>query len=562
MFADDARDALSNDRSRRRGRTLTALAVVVVIGAALRVPGLTSAPPGLNQDEACNAWNAWCLLKTGRDQWGERWPVFCMRAMGEYRSTLYAHLLIPFQAVGGLNVWTTRLPAALAGVVTIVVLYALAARLFGRGVGLAAAALLAINPTHIQMSRWGHEASLTPLLTALPLLTLVWAGLPPGESPPRAGRAAVAGLVAGFVGYGYPAVRLFVPALLVGLVVVTGRRWLRLLAARRGIVAAAAWLAAFAATFGPLAYKHITEPERIGRRGWMTRLWEPTDGAATRVERVAVRYAGHFGPHFLFVRGDVDEIAWSAGTGFMPWYSLPLLAVGLVVGVRRWRESPAARVLLVAVALYPVADCLNWHHSLHALRSSAGLWALVLLAAVGLTGAAGALVRRGLLGWTAAAAAAWGGPTAWETGAFLYQYFATRPHQSTVYHGHHVDLMEACAWLRPRLAAADAVICTEADFNKPYFVVLVALQYDPARWFSEPREYVPDGAWDRCIRFGKFHFLYEAERDGLLSALRDNGRDDHVFLILRPRERPRGTPAVQVARPDGEVVLTVSEARL
>lgn len=562
MFADDARDALSNDRSRRRGRTLTALAVVVVIGAALRVPGLTSAPPGLNQDEACNAWNAWCLLKTGRDQWGERWPVFCMRAMGEYRSALYAHLLIPFQAVGGLNVWTTRLPAALAGVVTIVVLYALAARLFGRGVGLAAAALLAINPTHIQMSRWGHEASLTPLLTALPLLTLVWAGLPPGESPPRAGRAAVAGLVAGFVGYGYPAVRLFVPALLVGLVVVTGRRWLRLLAARRGIVAAAAWLAAFAATFGPLAYKHITEPERIGRRGWMTRLWEPTDGAATRVERVAVRYAGHFGPHFLFVRGDVDEIAWSAGTGFMPWYSLPLLAVGLVVGVRRWRESPAARVLLVAVALYPVADCLNWHHSLHALRSSAGLWALVLLAAVGLTGAAGALVRRGLLGWTAAAAAAWGGPTAWETGAFLYQYFATRPHQSTVYHGHHVDLMEACAWLRPRLAAADAVICTEADFNKPYFVVLVALQYDPARWFSEPREYVPDGAWDRCIRFGKFHFLYEAERDGLLSALRDNGRDDHVFLILRPRERPRGTPAVQVARPDGEVVLTVSEARL
>ena len=50
MSADDARDALSNDWSRRPGRTLAALAVVVAIGAALRLPGLTSAPPGLNQD--------------------------------------------------------------------------------------------------------------------------------------------------------------------------------------------------------------------------------------------------------------------------------------------------------------------------------------------------------------------------------------------------------------------------------------------------------------------------------------------------------------------------------
>lgn len=564
MSADDARDALSTDRPGRRARSLAALAAVVVVGAALRLPGLTSAPPGLNQDEACNAWNAWCLLKTGRDQWGEPWPVFCMRAMGEYRSTLYAYVLIPFQAVGGLNVWTTRLPAALAGVATIVALYALASRLFGRGVGLAAAALLAINPTHVQMGRWGHEGALTPLLSVLPLLALVWAGLPPSDSqsPPRAGRAALAGLVAGLVCYGYPAVRLFVPALLAGLVLVTGRLWLTLFNARRGIVAVAAWLATFAATFGPLAYKHITEPERIGRRGWMTRLWEPTDGAATRVQRVAVRYAGHFGPHFLFVRGDVDEIAWSAGTGFMPWYSLPLLAVGLVVTVRRWRESPAARVLLVAVALYPVADCLNWHHSLHALRSSAGLWALVLLAAVGLTGAARVLVRRGLFGWTTAAAAAWGGPSAWETGAFLYQYFATRPHQTTVYHGHHVDLMEACAWLRPRVGAADLILCTEADFNKPYLVVLVALQYDPARWFAEPREYVSDGAWDRCVRFGRFHFLYESERAEFLSGLRDKGRDDRVLLILRPRERPLGTPVMHSYRPDGEVVLTVWEARL
>lgn len=109
MIADRERRPQSDPRQHSDHRPRLVLAAIVVVGALLRLPGLTSAPPGLNQDEACNAWNAWCLLQTGRDEWGEPWPVFCMRAMGEYRSTLYAYVLVPFQAVGGLNVWTTRL---------------------------------------------------------------------------------------------------------------------------------------------------------------------------------------------------------------------------------------------------------------------------------------------------------------------------------------------------------------------------------------------------------------------------------------------------------------------
>lgn len=564
MIADRERRPQSDPRQHSDHRPRLVLAAIVVVGALLRLPGLTSAPPGLNQDEACNAWNAWCLLQTGRDEWGEPWPVFCMRAMGEYRSTLYAYVLVPFQAVGGLNVWTTRLPAAIGGVLTILVLYGVGVRLFGRRVGLATAALLAINPTHIQMSRWGHEASLTPLLTALPLLVLLWAGLPPANAGqrPRPWRAALAGLVTGVGCYGYPAVRLFVPLLLVGVVLVTGRRWLGLWATRRGILATGAWLATFGATFGPLAYRHVKEPERIGRRGWMTRLWSEHDPTATRVQRVVERYAGHFGPQFLFVTGDVDEIAWSAGTGFMPWYALPLLAAGLVVTVSRWRRSPAARILLVAVALYPAADCLNWHHSLHALRSSAGLWALLLLAGVGLTGVVGALTRRNLLGWSVAVAVAWGVPAAWETGRFLYQYFATRSTQTAVYHGHHVDLIEACRWLRPRLALADAVICTESGFIRPPYITLVTWPHDPGQWFAEPREYVPDGGWDRCIRYGRFHFVHADERAALLQALRGNGRADRVVLLLRPDEAAPGTPVKTIVRPDGDEVLVVWEARL
>ncbi len=297
-----------------------ALAAVLLVCGALRLGELTRIPPGLNPDEAANAWNAYCLLKTGHDQWGQPWPVFCMRAMGEYRSTLFAYTLLPFQALGGLNVATTRLPAALAGVLTIAVLYALIARLLGTNPALLAAALLALNPTHIQMSRWGHEAALTPLLTSLPLLAALWAGLPldDAEHSARPGRAVLAGLLAGAVCYGYPAVRLFLPLFMLASALIVARSWRPWLRVRRHALALSGYAVGFALTFGPLLHKHIVDPDTIGRRGQTTWVWTSGDAPAVRLGKVLERYVAHFGPEFLFRHGDADEVAWTAGYGFLP----------------------------------------------------------------------------------------------------------------------------------------------------------------------------------------------------------------------------------------------------
>ena len=65
------------------------------------------------QDEAANAWNAWCLLRTGADSAGVRWPIFHSRFLGvENSSLLFVYGLLPFQTIGGLGIWTTRLAAA------------------------------------------------------------------------------------------------------------------------------------------------------------------------------------------------------------------------------------------------------------------------------------------------------------------------------------------------------------------------------------------------------------------------------------------------------------------
>jgi 4-amino-4-deoxy-L-arabinose transferase-like glycosyltransferase len=122
------------------------LAGILLLAAILRLVALDTVPPAIHADEAPNAWNAYTLLKTGHDQCGVSWPVFYLRAYGDYRTATYAYSLIPFQFFGGMNVWTTRLPAAVSGILSVLLIYFIGARLFGAAVGLAAAGLLALNP--------------------------------------------------------------------------------------------------------------------------------------------------------------------------------------------------------------------------------------------------------------------------------------------------------------------------------------------------------------------------------------------------------------------------------
>jgi 4-amino-4-deoxy-L-arabinose transferase-like glycosyltransferase len=544
--------------------TQLGLIAVLLIAGVLRVPDLTHSPPGLNQDEAANAWNAYCLLKTGRDQFGVRWPIFCMRALGGYRSTLFAYFMLPFQAVGGLNIWTTRLPAATGGILTVLVMYWVGARLFGPLTGLLAAALLAIDPTHIQLTRWGHEASLGPLLTLLPIAALLWAGFPLSDDPPqpRAGRAVLAGLLIGICCYGYPAARLYVPVFLTCCVVVTGGAWRRLLRARRGLLSFAGLAAGVAVTFGPLAYRHVAEPEKIGRRGQNTWIWSRDDPLAVRIGNVLDRYGEHFEPDFLYRYGDAYDIPWAHGVGFLPGFLVPCVALGIVACVPSLHRSRVARVLLLAVVLYPVGDCLNWHRGPNGLRSAVGLWGLILAGALGIRRTPAFLRRQRLSATTLALGVALGGALVAQEASFVHNYFVRRRAEWQVYYGNHVDLLAACDWLRPRLSAVDAVICTPIDFNQPYLIPLVALSYDPRRWFAEPRAWHPNGEWDRWTRYGKFYYAYPEERPAILAKLKQDGAGKRVIFILRAREPAPGEPTYRIIGPDGEIALVIYDVRL
>jgi 4-amino-4-deoxy-L-arabinose transferase-like glycosyltransferase len=153
---------------------------ILLLGFLFRVVALDKYPSGFTPDEASYGFDAYSMLKTGKDQWGKTLPLV-LESFGDYKSPLYAYISIPFVALFGLSKYSVRLPNAFIGTLAIYVVYLLVqeiikylqiksmSRTKSDFVALMAAFLLAISPWNIMMSRGAFEANLTILLLPLAL---------------------------------------------------------------------------------------------------------------------------------------------------------------------------------------------------------------------------------------------------------------------------------------------------------------------------------------------------------------------------------------------------------
>jgi 4-amino-4-deoxy-L-arabinose transferase-like glycosyltransferase len=542
-----------------RAAALTLLAITLV-AAFLRIFRLDQVPPGLNQDEALSSWISWCLLKTGHDMTGQAWPIFVSHGIGDFPSTLFFYTLMPFQALGGLNLWTARLPAALSGVLAIPLAAYVGTKLFGSRSGLVAAAMLAFNPWHLFLSRFGVGACQCPLFALIVIALMIKAGMPlvePSGAEPRPLWAGLAGLAAGVSCYGFPALRLYWPALFVLLVAVDPTGWWNLNRSRAGFLAVLLFAIGFAIPGGPLAWEQFTDPH-IGHRWEMTRLW-PTGTSLPRiVALVAERYAAHFHPDFLFVRGGHDRAVNPLGRGAFEWYALPCMLAGLVFAAIAARRQRAARLLLALVLAYPAGDLISQYDGIHPLRSAPGLPALVLLAGFGAFALWRWLRERARVPAALWALALAGSAVACEA-SNLPAFFGPMDQDPYTYHFYAVDLVRGAEWVRPRLGNYDAVFCTTIGTLAPFSIFMVELGWDPHRWFTEPRDVRLREGWEVYLRVGKLRFMYDKLWVPDYQRLVVDGKTEHALFMVRPGELGLKSPVYTIRRPDGREVLWLCE---
>jgi 4-amino-4-deoxy-L-arabinose transferase-like glycosyltransferase len=142
------------------------LFTIFLVAAALRFWHLGTVPPSLTQDEASLGYNAYSILKTGKDEYGKSFPII-FKSFGDFKPGLYVYLDIPFTAAMGLNEVSTRLPSAVAGVMTVYLIYLVIGTLFTNHKSLAviSAFVAAVNPWLIYFSRGAWEANVSLTLT-------------------------------------------------------------------------------------------------------------------------------------------------------------------------------------------------------------------------------------------------------------------------------------------------------------------------------------------------------------------------------------------------------------
>jgi len=190
------------------------LTLIILAGFLLRFVNFTNIPVGFNADEASFGYDAFSILKTGKDQWGTPLPLV-LKSFGDFKSPLYSYLTIPFILLMDLNVASTRAVNILIGTISILIVYLLANQIYknkvgstGLSIGIFASLFFALNPWSIMLSRGAYEANL--LILFIPLfIYLFLRGLQENKYLVYSAVAATLSL------FSYHSSKIIIPALLV-----------------------------------------------------------------------------------------------------------------------------------------------------------------------------------------------------------------------------------------------------------------------------------------------------------------------------------------------------------
>ncbi len=140
---------------------------ILLLAVFLRFYKLGIVPASLDWDEASLGYNAYTLLLTGADEYGNSWPL-SIRSFNDYKPPAYTYLDILPTAIFGLNEFSTRFPAAFFGSLSVIGVYFLTKEFFLKSAGprhtpslpLLAMFVFAISPWHLQFSRAAFEGNI------------------------------------------------------------------------------------------------------------------------------------------------------------------------------------------------------------------------------------------------------------------------------------------------------------------------------------------------------------------------------------------------------------------
>ncbi|KKR81038.1 MAG: Glycosyl transferase family 39 [Candidatus Daviesbacteria bacterium GW2011_GWA1_41_61] len=351
----------------------TAFFLIILLAAALRLYQLSQIPPSLSWDEAAAGYNAWTIANFGQDEGGRNFPLF-FKSFEDDKHPVHIYITAVSVKILGLSEFSTRLPAAIFGVLNVLIIFFLGRMLFkSSGIGLLAAFILAISPYNLHFSHFNHEFNIAVFFFMLGLWMFL-AGI---------NRKSYL-LSLSFFSFGislisYHSSKIVVTLLILLLVILFFKKLRQL---KKQFLLGIGILSFFIGII-------LFNPELLGIARMKQTAFSPKEIQSTqgykmtqnelvgKVDIIFHQYLTHFSPEFLFISGDRNSRLSAQSSGEFYKIEALFLFLGLIILVRK--RSKVSLLLLAWALLGPVPSALA-KEAPHAGRAMfmTGSWHLII----------------------------------------------------------------------------------------------------------------------------------------------------------------------------------------
>jgi len=538
--------------------------LILLLAIFLRFFRLTKSPPSLNWDETAIGYNAYSILKTGRDEWGVKLPLLGFESFGEYKLPVFIYAMVPTIKMFGLNAFGVRFMPALFGVIGVLLTYLLVKELFkNKPLALISSFLLATSLWHLQITRVAFEAGLAQFFIILTILFLAkmskkWYFLP------------LAALMACLAVYTYNSSRIFIPLFFIVAFLLSPKRFFE---SKKGLILTILIIIIFAA---PLLLR-FNEPVVQGRyklisiqndagfvlrindargnlleKNWPSFLARAIHNKGTHyLWEFGQNYLAHFSPRYLFLTGAGHSQHSIPGFGQILVMWLPFFVLGVGVFLKKIIKKPwPAGLILAQILISPVAASTTNNAIPHALRTFCSLPAWQILIALGL----------------------------WQTWSWLKNKKSRKVfllglfvlfliNFGFYFYDYHWFYPQGCAsdWQYGYKQAIDYVWKNKDDYDKvffsrdygePYIFFLFHSQYNPSYYQSIDKKRVHRYDWVWVDQFDKFYFPDFSDKGSSVQEIRQQYQGKLLFVGL-DEDIPNQWRKQTIHFPDGKIAYEI-----
>ena len=540
------------------------LGAIVIIALFLRFYQLGINPPSLDWDEVSMGYNAYSILQTGADEYGNKFPL-SIRSFDDYKPALYTYLTVPFIKIFGLNELAVRVPSAIIGVLSVLAIYFLVKELlqkwdrrYREPIALMSAFFLAISPWHLQFSRAAFEGNIGLFFFITGFLFLL--------KSLRHGNFFYFSSISFLLSlYSYHSFRLFVPLFLLAFLVVF---WKGILNFKKQAVISLAILLLLSF---PIWNSFLRTGTGTGARLSMVTIFSDVKVINPSIKRIdydrnnndyigtlfhnrrvaytlaaAKGYLDHFNPDFLFIHGDGWVQHHAVNVGMLYLWDLPFIVAGIYYLLKK--HNRFILILFASFLLFPIPASLTTGTP-HPVRAIGMILGFHIFAAVGIVFFWEKIMLLKKIFMRTAIILIILICFMINVAYYFHQYYVHTPIEYGYFWQY--GYKEALSYARENEAKFDRVIMTYF-YDQPYIYYLFYNKIDPL-WYQRNWDYNKNGETDRFKRvIGKYTFKnIEYSKDINLGK---------TLLIGTPDEIPDSAHIIKIIEfPDGKTAFKIVE---